>query len=422
MHLDFFSRLRCPFCGTRLQLVENDALDRRGDVVHGGVIGCECCAFPVVDGIPVLMADDTARAAIVALESGDAARALDVMLGLDGPRAEAFRALTSSGSAATYRALVDVLSPDAEGTYFVYRFSDPTFLMAEAVLTALAADTRTVGGWVLDVCGGSGHLTRVLMRLQGAQGTTGSRTALADVFYWKLWLARQVTAPMCHPVCCDANDPLPFEPAAFSMAVLSDAFPYIWHKRLLAGELMRATGPDGVVVLPHLHSADGWNFSQGMALTPRAYADLFEPMTPRMFRDRDLLDGVLDRGVMDLATPIAPDAFGDTPSVTLVAGRRVETVEPFALPSHGPVSDRLIVNPLYDVLHDGDEAVLRLAFPTPEYEDEFGGCRRYLPVEVRVPAAILDPLDGEAAHTILGDRYWDLRRQRVLIDAPVRYC
>ena len=49
--------LRCPFCGTRLSLVENDALLRRGTEVESGVLGCECCAFPIVAGIPVLVAN-----------------------------------------------------------------------------------------------------------------------------------------------------------------------------------------------------------------------------------------------------------------------------------------------------------------------------------------------------------------------------
>ena len=63
-------------------------------------------------------------------------------------------------------------------------------------------------------------------------------TVLADLFFWKSWLARRFTTPECEPVCCDANIPLPFAREAFSLVVLSDAFPYIWHKRLVAEEMM----------------------------------------------------------------------------------------------------------------------------------------------------------------------------------------
>src|SRR5262245_3755838 len=129
--------LRCPFCGTHLSLVENDALVRDGDRIESGVLGCECCAFPVVAGIPAMLADDTTRAAMHALEAGRREEALFTLLGLDEPRGAAFRALLARGDAMTYRDAIEILSPDAEGTYFVYRFSDPTYLLAQAVVQAL---------------------------------------------------------------------------------------------------------------------------------------------------------------------------------------------------------------------------------------------------------------------------------------------
>ena len=77
------------------------------------------------------------------------------------------------------------------------------------------------------------------------------------MFFWKLWLARTFTAPTPMAVCCDANQPLPFAAVTFPTVVLSDAFPYIWHKRLLAEEMMRQAGPGGTIVMPHLHSSLG---------------------------------------------------------------------------------------------------------------------------------------------------------------------
>ena len=54
------------------------------------------------------------------------------------------------------------------------------------------------------------------------------------------------------------------------MVVLADAFPYIWHKRACAEEMMRLAGEDGLVVMPHLHSSLGFNYSAGDCLTPAA--------------------------------------------------------------------------------------------------------------------------------------------------------
>ena len=183
--------------------------------------------------------------------------------------------MTAGPRPATYRDLLAVLCRDAEADYFLYRLSDPTYLMIEALLDALAQDGPAAAGRALDLCGGSGHLTRVLLRAPSRRGVV-----LADLHFWKLWLAARITAPGCAPVCCDANSPLPFADDLFSTVLLSDAFPYIWHKRMLAGEMARAATPDGVVVLPHLHSSQGENFNAGDTLTPAAYRDLFARLEP----------------------------------------------------------------------------------------------------------------------------------------------
>ena len=422
MHESLLTLLRCPFCGTRLALVDNHALVRQGTAIVTAVLGCECCAFPVVDGIPVLMADDTSRAAIVALEAGRASQARDLLLGLDEVRSAALDALLARDHHATYRELIDVLSPDAEGTYFIYRFSDPTFVMAEGILRALGQHTATTAQWVIDVCGGSGHLTRVLMQVQTAGASPGPGVVVADVSFAKLWLAAHRTAPGCHPVCCDANHPLPLASNAFSMAVLSDAFPYIWHKRLLAGELLRLAGPDGVVVMPHLHSSLGWNHSAGMPLTPAAYADLFAPLQPRLFRDGDLLASVLDHDVVDLARSVTAADMAAENSLTLVASRDGSLFREHRLPAAARVNGAIVVNPLYAVAQHGAGSTLTLTFPTPEYADEFGGCRRYLPDLLDLPADLTGPLDPVALEAALGVDYASLRHRRVLIDAPPHYC
>lgn len=414
MRDDFLARLRCPFCGTAPTLVDGEALVRRGAAIDTAVLGCECCAFPVVDGIPVLVADDRTRDAMHALEAGRRDDALATLLDLDGDRRTAFAAALARPGGATYRDLLALLSPDDEGTYFLYRFSDPTFLLARGVVTAVTQARDDDRGWRLDVCGGSGHLTRTL----AASGPT----ALADVHFWKLWLARRITAPECQAVCCDANQPLPFARQSFTTVVLSDAFPYIWHKRLLAEELMRLVAPGGVLAMPHIHSALGENHSAGMPLTPRAYAGLFAPVAPRLYRDTDLLTGVLERGAVDLAMATTPQAFGDEPSLTLVASDDPRIFRPHALPAPGAIAGALIVNPLYRIERRADDSLLTLTFPTPEYEEEFGSSRRYLLDTVTLPGDASGVLDAALMRTRLGAKYDDLRRRHVLLDVPPHYC
>lgn len=428
MHVGTLERLRCPFCGTQPTLIDNSALVRTSIEIESGVLGCECCAFPIVAGIAVMIADDRVRAAMHQLEAGDRDAALFTMLGLheDAGRAEAFRALlhgndTNAVGAGlqtrpnlTYQNAIAILSPDAEGQYFVYRFSDPTFLMASAVLHAVAQHPAVRARPALDLCGGSGHLTRVIGQL-----TSPGETTLADVYFWKLWLARRFTAPECTAVCCDANHPLPFARDTFSLVVCSDAFPYIWHKRLMAEEMMRLAGEDGIVALPHLHSVMGDNFSAGMTLTPAAYRNLFAPLGPRLFKDSVLLEQALDGGALHLESDAPLSALDSEPSLTLIATRHAELFRTYDPPAEQTsVAGTLAVNPLYRIERRGSESILTLAFPTPEYEEEFGEAKRYLPATVTVAADLTAPFDA----TSLGDACAGLRRRHVIIDAPVDYC
>ena len=419
MHVSLLDILRCPFCGTAVSIVENDALVRDGGRIDAGVLGCECCAFPVVAGIPVMKADETTRHALHALEEDRGDAALFGLLGLsdDTVRCERFRTLMTQDTA-TYRDALELLCHDAEGTYFLYRFTDPTFLTAEALLRAIGQQDWPVRGRTLDLCGGSGHLTQVLTGLRPLGGTLVPGTVLADVYFWKLWLARRFTAPDSEPICCDANHPLPFARGTFSTVVLADAFPYIWHKRLLAEEMMRLAGLEGVVVMPHLHSALGENFSAGDTLTPAAYHALFASHQPRLFSDERIFNDVIEHRAVDLTHDVPPEELGTEPALTLVASARADLFRRYELTDERDVTGELTVNPLYRVERRGGSSILTLTFPTPEYEAEFGECRRYLPDRITVEADLMGPILRET----LGARYEELRERRVLIDAPVGYC
>jgi hypothetical protein len=272
-----------------------------------------------------------------------------------------------------------------------------------------------VQGRTLDLCGGAGHLARVLGSLSREDAVPA--TVVADLFFWKLWLARRFTAPEAEAVCCDANHPLPFAESSFSTVLLQDAFPYVWQKRLLAEEMMRLAGADGLIVMPHLHSASGTNFSAGDTLTPAAYQRLFARLGARLFSDERLLDDVLERDVVDLTRDVTPEQLGGEASLTLIATRREDLFRRYRLESPRDVTGEIAVNPLYRVEKRGAASVLTLAFPTPEYEEEFAECRRYLPDRITVDADLTGRIDPEA----VGPAYAELRDRRVLIDAPLGY-
>jgi len=171
-------------------------------------------------------------------------------------------------------------------------------------------------------------------------------------------------------------------------------------------------------VMPHLHSSLGENFSAGQTLTPEAYQDLFASQQPRLFSDERLFADVLEHRTVDLTRDGSPADLGTEASLTLVASPRADLFRKYELPDAHEVTGELKVNPLYVVERRGDLSVLTLTFPTPEYEEEFGACKQYLPATVTVSA----DLTGRIVPADLGADYDDLRRRRVIIDAPLHYC
>jgi SAM-dependent methyltransferase len=411
MRPDTLTLLRCPYCGGRLELVTSSFHHSEGDVIVDGILGCHCCVFPVVAGIAIMHLEPSAVAARAQIEAGDATGAARKLFALDSvERAERFEEAARSPHA-TYRELVDALGPQFEGGYFLFRFSDPTYVVADAVVRGVAAAALTRGGRAVDLCGGSGHLTRSLL-----DGSTAP-PILADLSFAKLWLARRFTAPGCEPVCCDANAPLPFAKRAFDLVVCSDAFHYIWTKRLLASEMVRIAADAGAVVVTHTHNANQWNPSAGMPLPPDAYRDLFAEMDPHVYSERRLLEEIVAGGQVDLSQPHDAAALEADPALTIVASRRAGVFAPARVVAAADARGEYRMNPLYAIEPDGERARLRLRFPSEDYEEEYGAARTYLADDVAVDRRVLAALPAAR----LSPELADLARRRVILDLPKHY-
>lgn len=415
MRTDTLDVLRCPYCGGRLELVTSSFHRVEGDDIHDGLLGCHCCVFPVVAGIPVLHLQPATATAQTHIEDGRPDRALAAMFGFDSDqRAGEFWAVASSDDA-TYRDIVGAFGPEFEGGYFLYRFSDPTFLVAQAVVRAVGGTVLREGGRAVDLCGGSGHLTRSLSDLSTAP------PVLADLYFPKIWLARRFTAPGCEPVCCDGNAPFPFARGAFRFAMCSDAFMFIWTKRQFVLEMLRLVddGSDAsAAVISHTHNQKQWNPSNGQPLPPDGYRDLFETLEPRLFGETMLLSDLVDGGPIDLTRRDPPDALDAEPALTIVASRNPAVFARHPIdPPPSVARGELRLNPLYAIEVDRGGARLRLQFPSDDYADEYGACRRYLPDEVTIDAGTLRAIESGA----LTGAVADLARRLVVLDLPKRY-
>lgn len=412
MHIGLLDILRCPFCGGRLELVTDHF--HRADETHvsDGVIACECCTFPVVDGIPVMHLDAASSAARAQIEAGHTEAARLTMVGVSSAdRQAAFMELAANPDA-TYTQIVEALGPDLEGGYFLYRFSDPTYVVAESVVNAVAGTVLGGRGRALDVCGGSGHITRVLAK-------HAESTVLADLFYAKLWLARRYMVPGIAAVCCDGNVPFPFARGAFDLAMCSDAFMYIWEKRAFVGEMTRAVAgtPHGTVFINHTHNQLTWTPSHGQPLTPAGYRHLFEATPARVFGESALFGDVVGGTSIDLGRVQSDDELAGEQALTVIASPVDAVYGAHALATPTSSGGEWRISPLYELTTTGDQVQGTLRFPNEDYEYEYGACRAYLPNEVTVARADLDALNQGELRPALEDAV----RRHVIVELPKRY-
>jgi uncharacterized protein YbaR (Trm112 family) len=415
MLIETLDVLRCPYCGGRLDLVESLFHRRAADEIHDGILGCHCCIFPIVDGIPVLHVLPASTLARDQLQAGRPDLARRAMFELAETDAEAFDAVASRDTA-TYRDIVEALGPNFEGGYFLYRFSDPTYIVAEAVTRAIGRTVLSGRRRAIDICGGSGHVTRTLL------GLSNVAPVLADLYFPKVWLARRFTAPGCEPVCCDGNAPMPFARGAFRFAMCTDAFMYIWTKRQFVGEMERlvsggGTADPGAVLIGHTHNERTWSPSHGQPLSPEGYADLFETIEPRIFGEGNLFADVVSGTRLDLSRRDDQGTLDKSPALTIIASRHPGVFAAHALVTPSTAAGELRINPLYAVEHNGDGVRLRLEFPNDEYADEYGACRQYLPETLTLDRSTIDAL---AAGTITSELS-ELVRRKVIVDLPRRY-
>jgi SAM-dependent methyltransferase len=411
MRFETLQLLRCPFCGSKIEL--NSGVFHRLDD-HGGIrdalLACRCCEFLVTDGIAVLTLwpeAEVARAAIAEKRPADALRA---MLNFE-EGAPAARLIGPEGEPlGTYRQIAEGVGEQFEGGYFVYRFSDPTFVVADAVVRSIASVVLDEHSRALDLCGGSGHLTRSL-------GSVSPRApVVTDISFIKLWLARHFTAPEADAVLADSELPLPFGTGAFRFVVCNDAFHYIWHKALLAREMWRITDSRGVAAITHTHNADTWTVSQGTALRADHYRGLFEEAEARVYSEQLALPDAID-GRLDLARHDSESTLAADQAFFVVAPHDTRVFRAYDVPVPDAVRGELKFSPLFDVALENGHASLVRHYPSAEYEDEYGASRAYLPDVLTVGHDTLAAMERNR----LTDDLRDLVRRRIVLDLPPQY-
>lgn len=445
------TRLACPDCraGLTFTLVEGPA-SARGPY---GVLRCPCAAYPVVDGVPVLLKGTVAvrsisdarvvvsgpeSAALVRqIEAGQGEAALVSLLAFPvcpwplnlTPAGRAWSQagpVRSSGLALRRRTLRRWLrTPDRTAedwfslfylrsptlfdpfSYFFFRFAQPRHLATLALAQSLPPERP-----VLDLACGYGHTLHALTTGEAPHDAVG-----VDQNFHQAWVGQHWVAPAARFVCADADRPLPFRDGAFGSALCVDAFHYLHDKGAAVDELQRVTA-GGTVVLARVGNA-GVEPNEGEELAPEAYRALFGPRPSRWFSEDALVDAYLRHETPDMTVP---DGVAGLAGCKWLYGVAAETEA--ALPAGGPTTDRLHTagvlapNPLYAVRPAGTALRLQFRFPSPWYAFENARMAEY-----HAPTATLDAdALGDLAGRRRTDRLGLLSERFVVIGLPAQYA
>src|SRR5687768_13792769 len=101
MQATLLELLRCPFCGGRLTLHARQTA--QSSVQRTGILCCQCCAYPMVDGIPYLRTGSAAETAMRLLGEEKHEAAFFTLLGLPEDQRGPFKQLLQRERPATFR-------------------------------------------------------------------------------------------------------------------------------------------------------------------------------------------------------------------------------------------------------------------------------------------------------------------------------
>jgi hypothetical protein len=199
-------------------------------------------------------------------------------------------------------------------------------------------------------------------------------------------------------ICADASARLPFRDGAFESALCSDTFNYLPDRAATARELLRvAKGP---LLLSRLADPSFRGRGALAPLEPDAYLSLFAARSPRLHRDRDLLESFLRTRSLDLTK--TSDSRDDV--LTLTAG-----VEAKVWPGADYFVSGSQLNPIYETREEGGSLRLTRRFISDRYSEVYRAYDEFLPESLTVTREQVASADP------------DLVRKFVLLDLPPLY-
>jgi SAM-dependent methyltransferase len=290
--------------------------------------------------------------------------------------------------------------------YFAYRRSDPSFIAAETLASALLRHKRPA----LDLGCGPGHLLASLAVEGGSEELVG-----VDSLFAALLLARRYIAPAAFLVCADAGAPLPFRDSVFEAVVCSDAWLDFPSIPLAAAEIRRVLAREGSALLPHLHNRLVPHHYRGRCpLAPSEILEVLSDLDPALLDEADVLRAALGAGQGVLEWTRDGRRLESAPDLVAAGGRLPDVVR-----LEGPVPPvpvgPLGANPLYEAHREGDVVRLRRTPFRYTTEQERGEIPGLLPTEAVLPWSSYRKLPAWEAPPGLPEA---LLRSRIVLPMP----
>lgn len=404
MHL--LDLLCCPSCGGTLGWARRCPSEQREIY---GILRCNCHAYPVVAGIPVMKRDGTEEllealredrcreAFLRALNTrprshmqGVAERS--VLSRIPGMKYQlrSFLERRRFDRAHRLRAALEQGAPFREvlhaayaypgkphvADYFYYKFGQPRHLGALAWVPTLLETS----GMILDFACGPGHLVWTLTR-NGAAG----RVVGADLYFKSVYLASRLAGPDAAFVCCSADHGLPFRDGAFDGIIAADALHVVSYPVPCLRELRRALSEDGLLVATSIPNSQARNrvAHLGNPPPPASWGALLPGMQTRLLCCRDVVDRYLHGEGPDTQHSISSSEWFDSPIYSVIASRGSHWFRrPQAFARWPHACGNVVVNPLYRHVKGAE---YRLTVPSPQYDEENAFAWTYMPGSVVLP-------------------------------------
>ncbi|MBU0572389.1 methyltransferase domain-containing protein [Patescibacteria group bacterium] len=266
MHKKFINKLICPQCKKDLK-IKRIFLAKRNNIVYG-FLKCECCTYPILDGILFIQRDKSLKTFIVFI-------ILKII---------PFKYFTFN-QFINFISHLKLINKEW-ASYLINRFKRKDFFP-----TAIASTCIKKDGYILDAGCGMGHLIHLLKSTMAEENICGLDHNLVN-----LYLSKSYACSNCNYIYTHLNQRLPFKSKSFQNIISSDVFHYIANKKLLGKEFKRILTNKGLIALTNLHNK---HFSQyfidpvDYPETPQDYIEFFPNLNFSLFSQEHSHKGVL---------------------------------------------------------------------------------------------------------------------------------